>query len=199
MEMNTQVAKPYVITLTEFSIAWVSFAVLLGAALLAPEQSMELGFYRTVYTIWATTALVTPALCAFALPGESPRKQSIWLLFWTFSFMAYLVHVLYASLSVYQGSFHEFLAGQGLFAAVNNIIFTAWWALDVFLAWFYRKQARWVQIERVVGHIYIGLTFAISTVILKHGFINVLGGVLTASVLICLMVRFDARRRTIPA
>lgn len=197
--MTTEVAKAYSITLADISIAWVSFALLLGTALLVPEQSMDLGFYRTVYTIWVTAALVTPALCAFALPGESQRKQSIWLLFWTFAFIAYLVHVAYASLSVYHGSFQEFLQGQGLFAAVNNFIFTAWWALDVFLAWFYHHDSRWVQIERVAGHIYIGLTFFVSTVFLKHGFINVLGALLTVSVLICLMFRFDARRRAAAA
>ena len=197
--MNTQNSETYVITLDDFSIAFVSFAALLGAALLAAESTMDLGFYRTVYTIWVTTVLVTPAICAFALPGTSPRKEVTWLLFWSFAFIAYVVHLLYAVLSVYHGSFHEFLAGQGVFAAVNNVIFTAWWALDVFLAWFHHRPARWVNIERVAGHIYIGLTFFASTVILKHGFINVLGTLFTVSTLICLMIRFDARRRALVA
>src|SRR5690242_5478965 len=114
----------YHITLSDFTIAFVSFGVLLGAALMAAETQMDLGMARTVYTIWATAALVTPALCAFALPGNSERIRNTWLLFWTFSFIVYLVHVGYAFFSVYQGSVQEFLAGQGMFAAINNVIFT---------------------------------------------------------------------------
>jgi hypothetical protein len=191
MEAN----KKYQITLSDFSIPFVAFGFLLGAALLAAEATMDMGFYRTVYTIWATAALVAPALCAFVLPGNSQRQRNIWILFWTFSFIVYLVHMAYAIFSVYHGSMKEFLAGQGIFAAINNVIFTAWWALDIYLAWFRDSGARWIRIERVAAHWYIGLTFCVSTVILKHGFINVIGGAMTAALLICFLVRFDAKRR----
>lgn len=185
----------YRISLLEFTLAFIPFGFLLGAALLAAEPTMDLGFYRTVYTIWATTALVTPALCAFALPGESAGKEAIWILFWTFAFTVYIVHLGYAVFSVYHGSFSEFLAGQGDFAAVNNVIFTLWWAFDLLLAWFQRAPSGWVQKQRIAAHIYIGGTFVVSTVILKHGFINVIGGVMTAAILLCLVIRLDAMRR----
>jgi hypothetical protein len=191
MEAN----EKYQITLGDFAVAFVPFGLLLGAALLAAETTMDLGFYRTVYTIWATAVLVTPALCAFTLPGDSQRKRNIWILFWTFSFIVYVVHMAYAIFSVYHGSMKEFLAGQGVFPAIINVIFTAWWALDIYLAWFRDEGARWIRIERVVGHWFIGLTFFASTVILKHGFINVIGGIMTAALLVCFMVRFDARLR----
>jgi len=187
-------STPYHLTLADFTIPFVSFGVLLGVALMAPETQMDPGMYRTIYTIWVTAVLVTPALCAFALPGDSDRIRNTWLLFWTFSFIAYLVHAGYAVFSVYHGSLQEFLTGQGTFAAINNVIFTLWWALDVGLAWFYHADRRWLRIERVAGHIYIGLTFIASTVFLKHGFINVIGIILTASVVICLCMRFDAKR-----
>jgi hypothetical protein len=185
---------PYGMTLADFTIPFFSFGVLLGVALVAAETQMDMGMARTVYTIWVTAALVTPALCAFALPGNSQRIRNVWLLFWTFSFIAYLFHMGYAIFSVYEGSMQKFLIGQGVFAAINNVAFTLWWTLDVLLAWFYHQDARWLRIERVAGHIYIGLTFVLSTVFLKHGFINVIGLIMTASVIICLMMRFDARR-----
>ena len=184
----------YRFTLTQFAIAFISFGVLLCAALLYAEVTPDVGFWRTVYTIWVTAALVTPALCAFALP-QTERTRAVWLLWWTFSFIAYIVHMLYAVFYVYEGSFQKFLAGQGIFPAVNNAIFTAWWALDVALAWFYKLEARWVHLQRVWGHWYIGLTFVASTVFLKHGFINVIGVILTVSTAICIMIRIDARRR----
>jgi hypothetical protein len=187
--------EKYQITLTDFTLSFVPFGLLLGAALLAAEATMDLGFYRTVYTIWATAALVAPALCAFVLPGNSQRKQNIWILFWTFSFIVYLVHMGYAIFSVYHGSMKEFLAGQGVFAAINNVIFTAWWALDVYLAWFRNSNVRWIRIQRIAAHWYIGLTFFASTVILKHGFINVIGSAMAAALLVCFLIRFDAKRR----
>jgi len=192
--MNVAETTPYRITLTDFTIAFVSFALLIAVALMAAETNMDVGMYRTIYSLWVTAALVTPALCAFVLPGDSPRIRNTWLLFWTFSFFAYVVHASYAVFSVYHGSLHEFLAGQGTFPAINNGIFTLWWALDVLLAWFYHSDARWVRIERVAAHIYIGLTFVASTLFLKHGFVNVIGIVLTVSVVICLMIWFDAKR-----
>jgi hypothetical protein len=193
--MASPASRSYPITLVDFTLAFVPFAILLGAALLAAEQTPDPGFYRTVYTIWATAALVTPALCAFVLPSDSPHRRATWILFWTFAFLVYIVHLYYAVFWVYHGSFNEFMAGQGWFAAVNNVLFTGWWLLDILLAWFYRHDVRWVRIERVLAHWYIGLTFFASTLILKHGFINVIGAVMAASVVVCLLIRFDAGRR----
>ena len=187
--------KKYPITLVEFTIAFVPFCLLLGSALLAAEAADDVGLTRTVYTIWATTALVTPALCAFVLPGSSARRRATWILFWTFALIVYLVHLYYAVFWVYHGDFQEFIAGQGWFAAINNVAFTAWWLLDVLLAWFYRDDIRWVRIERILAHWYIGLTFFASTVFLKHGFINVLGILMTVAIVICLFVRIDDTRR----
>jgi hypothetical protein len=184
------------IGLLEFTLAFVPFGLLLGAALLAAETTMDLDYYRTVYTIWATVALATPALCAFALPGDSPRKAALWLLFWSFAFIVYIVHAGYAYFGVYHGSFAEFLAGQGVFPAANNVLFTLWWAFDLVLAWVYRGPAAWVQKQRIGAHIYIGGVFVVSTVILKHGFINVLGAILTLSLLLSLAIRFDAWRKS---
>jgi hypothetical protein len=196
--MKSTESTSYAITFADFSIAFVPFAVLLGAALLAAETTLDLGFYRTVYTIWATTALVTPALCAFALPADSNRRRNIWLLFWTFSFLVYLVHMGYAVFSVYHGRAREFLDGQGVFPSIINVLFTVWWAIDLSLVWIFASDARWVRIERAAAHVFIGLTFFASTVILKRGFINVLGILMTASVLVCLMVRFDAKQSAFP-
>ena len=191
--MKTAVHTSYHISLTEFTIAFVPFGILLSLALLAPETTYDLGLYRTIYTIWVTTVLVAPALCAFTLPGNSKTKDNLWLLFWTFSFFVYIIHMLYAYFSVYEGSFQQFLAGQGVFPAIVNVVFTLWWTLDVVLAWFYPSDVRWVQIERNAAHVFIGLTFFTSTVFLKHGFINVLGILMTISVLVCLIIRLDVQ------
>jgi hypothetical protein len=181
------------ISFDDFAIAFVPFGLLLSASLVAAEATLDLGLYRTVFTIWAATILVAPALCIFTLPGNSRRQDVLWLLFWTFSFVVYVVHLGYAVFSVYHGSLRELLHGQGLFAAINNGIFTLWWMFDLLLAWFFDRPERWIRLQRIAAHWYIGLTFFLSTVFLKHGFVNVLGCLMTGSVLICLMIRFDAR------
>jgi hypothetical protein len=188
--------KPrYPITLLEFTLSFVPFALLLSAALFAAETTTDLGFYRTVYTIWATVVLVIPALCAFILPGNSTTLRSIWILFWSFAYVVYIVHLLYAFFSVYHGSTQEFLDGQGIFPAINNVVFTLWWSLDLLLAWFYDSEAGWIRKQRIGAHIYIGGVFIVATNVLKHGFINALGAILTTAVIVCLLIRFDAARR----
>jgi hypothetical protein len=186
--------RSYSISLAEFTTAFVPFAVLLGAALLAGEASLDPGFARTVYTIWVAAVLVTPALCAFALPGDSHRKRTTWLLFWTLSFIAYVVHMGYAIFAAYHSSWREFVQGQGVFPAIVNVVFTALWATDVSLSWFYHREAHWLRVERIATHVFVGLTFIASTVFLKHGFVNVIGVMLTGSIIVCLAMRYDAGR-----
>lgn len=193
MSVNAVQPKRYAISLVEFTIAFVPFCLFLGSALLVGDQQLDVSLGYTVFTIWATIALVTPALCAFALPGQSARKQAVWILFWTFALIAYLVHLYYAVFWFYEGSFAEFIAGQGWFAAVNNVIFTLWWILDVLLAWFYRVDLAWIRIERILAHWYIGLTFVVASVFLRHGFVNVLGVLMTVAIVICLIIRIDNR------
>jgi uncharacterized membrane protein len=194
--MNISDSTPYRITFAQFSAAFIPFAILLAAALAAGESSPDPGFARTVYTIWVAAVLVTPALCAFALPGQSGRQRNVWLLFCSFSFAAYLVHMGYAVLAAYHGSFQELIDGQGVFPAIINVVFTLLWGLDVGLAWFHHRDTRWLRIERVVSHVVVGLTFFASTVVLKHGFVNVIGIGMTVAILLCLAVRYDAWRAT---
>lgn len=190
--MTPLAAARYRFDLLDLTLTFVPFGLLLGTALLVPEMSEDPTMDRTVYSIWVTIALVTPALCAFALPDRSQRQRALWRLFWTFAFIAYLVHALYAYFGVYQGSFSAFLAGQGVFPAIINVVFTLWWALDVWLAWFWSDASQWVRVERVAAHVFIGLTFFASAVVLKHGFVNVLGALMTAATLVCLLIRHDS-------
>ena len=190
--MTSAPARHYSIELPDVTFSFIPFGLLLGAALLLPENAPDPTMARTVYTIWVTTVLVTPALCAFALPGSSPHKRAVWLLFWSFAFAAYVVHALYAYFGVYGGSFQRFLTGQGVLPAIVNVVFTLWWTLDVLLAWLHDDRPKWVRVQRVAAHIFIGLTFFASAVILKRGFINVLGAVMTAAVIVWLLIRHAA-------
>jgi hypothetical protein len=194
--VNPTDTRPYRFTLADVSAAIVPFCIALGAALLLAEPTDDVTLSRTVYTIWATIVLVTPALVAFILPSDSEHIRATWILFWTLSFIVYVVHMGYALFGVYGGSGEAFMRGQGAFPAVINVIFTAWWALDVGLAWLYRPTVspRWLTGERVGAHVFVALTFVVSTLVLKHGVVNVIGAAMTACIIVALLSRIDSWR-----
>lgn len=183
-------------TLGQFTVSFVPFALLLSAALFGALMQMDVGLYRTVYTIWVTTILVIPAYCAFTLPGDSPRKHNVWLLFWTFAYIVYIIHMLYAVFSVYHGSFKEMVVGQeGIRNVLLNVIFTVWWTVDVLLAWFGKRQDGWVHKQRVALHWFAFGNFFVSTIILRPGIVTIFGVTLTLAVVVCLAYRWDWRHR----
>jgi hypothetical protein len=177
------------ITLTQFTTTFCLFGLLLVAALLWPETTLDLPTSRLIYSIWVTIVLMTPAICLFVLPNATPARRNYWLLFWTFSFLAYMVHFYYAVFVHYHGSIREVYASQGVRIATSNFLVTAWWGFDVVLAWFVDSQSKWIRVQRVLAHIYIPLTFFIASVVIFKGFVNVLGIAMTASILICVLVR----------
>src|SRR6218665_299433 len=50
-----------------------------------PEQRFDL--HATFFTVWATIALVTPALCLFPFARRSETAGRYWLAFWTVSLL----------------------------------------------------------------------------------------------------------------
>jgi hypothetical protein len=177
------------ISLSEFANIYVPFGILIFIAIMAAELTQNLNYYRTIYSIWVTTALLIPAICLYILPGESEKKTDYGLLLWTFSFFAYLVHFYYGVFITFHASLKELYAEQGVAIATANLILTLWWGIDVFLGWFSDSSTKWIQIQSLGAHIYIVLTFFIATVILFEGFIRVLGIIMTAAILICLTIR----------
>src|SRR5215212_6839805 len=186
------------ITLGEFTVSFVPFALLLPAALLGANLKTDVGFYRTIYTIWVTTILVIPAYCAFTLPGVSPHKFNIWRLFWTFAWIVYIVHVWYAFFYVYHGSFQEMVVGQeGIFNVFITTLFTLWWTFDVLLAWFSKRQDGWVHKQRIAWHWFAFGNFVASTIFLRPGIVTIFGVALVLAVLICLAYRWDWRHHRV--
>lgn len=180
------------ISLSEFTNTYVPFGILIIIAIMAAELTQNLTYYRTIYSIWVTTALLIPAICLYILPGESEKKTDYRLLLWTFSFLAYLVHFYYGVFVTFHGSIKEVYLEQGIVIATANFLLTLWWGLDVFLGWFSASNSKWIKIQRVGAHIYIGFTFFIADVVLFEGFIRGLGILMTIAILISLIIRIRA-------
>jgi len=180
------------ITLGQVTATFVPFGLLLVAALIGAEIALDLPFQRMIYSIWATMALMIPALCLYILPSRTQTSKNLWLLFWTFAYLAYLVHFYYAVMVHYHASVTEVFAQQGVKIAGSNFLVTFWWALDVVLAWTVQSDVKWITIERLLANIYIPFTFFVASVVLFKGFVNVLGYTMTAGIILCLLVRIHA-------
>jgi hypothetical protein len=138
-----------------FAVAFFPFAVALAVSLLGPELRNNLEEFRTLYTMGAALVLAMPAIFLYALGLDRPATRNLWRLFWTFALIAYLVHLVYAVLFLYN---LYYLEGTGAFAAVVrhyrvplaalNVAISLWWLADVVVAWLGLK-GRWVAIERI--------------------------------------------------
>lgn len=60
------------------------------------DQAGALRLYQTFYTAWATMILLFPALIWFLFRKQSETAARRWLLFWTVSYVAFLVHLYWA-------------------------------------------------------------------------------------------------------
>lgn len=154
------------ISLAPFTTAYVPFALLIALALIAPETTDNPDRYRTIFTIWATILLVTPALCLNIVSGVSETVYGYWHVFWTFSYLAFLFHFFWAVFVIYKG-IHGTFAGQGKLIAGTNFLLTAWWGADIVLSWVvasYPTSLRW---QRAAIQWFVFVVFAATTLLLR--------------------------------
>jgi hypothetical protein len=165
-------------------------------------------YYRIVFTIWVSTVLLTFALCFYALRRPN-APSSYWVLFWTFSYLAYLLH-FYWSAGVLFG--WDFTSKDGILHSrigtnpdpekvvcnpIPDLVLTVWWGLDVLLAWlvFASPCPKWLRIERGAVSLFAFVVFFGATVLAaKAGpVVRVLGVLMVVSVLLCYLVRIVLR------
>ncbi len=97
---------------------------------------------RERFTLWAALLLVIPAF-AFAILRRPAQTSSYWLLFWTFGFLAYLVHWCWAYAVPGWTDWYAWLHGDapshltpgGMIWQGLTVVLALWWALDLVLAW----------------------------------------------------------------
>lgn len=178
----------------------ILFLALVGFALLLAEQTERVLFYKILYTARTTMILFTPAMCLYVLPQKSLKMQNYWLLFWTFSFLSYAIHIYYSFFVFFHGSLAAFFADQGVAVATINLIITLWWAFDITAVWMLSATAKWLRLQRASIQIVIAATFFVSTVILhgvdnKEPFVIVLGALQAAAILACVAHRITAGKQ----
>ncbi len=180
------------ITLGQVTSTFVPFGLLLVAALMGAETALDLPFQRMIYSVWASMALLIPALCLFWWPQRSSAQKNFWLMYWTFAYLLYMVHFYYAVMVHYHASIGEVFREQGTRIATSNFIDTIWWGIDVLLAWTISTDPKWIRVERFALNVFLPLTFFVASVVIFKGFVNVLGYLMTAGLVISWAVRLHA-------
>jgi hypothetical protein len=204
-------------SLPELTLSFVPFGLLLCAALLVPElltpggtpnlhwldRALEidnpnarpvptgtamLPLYRAILAIWLSTLLMIPALCLYALPARSAAQRRYALLFWTFSYLAYLVHFYYTAFVIFGGVEGTF-AHMRPWIAGTNFFLTGWWTLDVLLGWLVGAHRAWVRVEQTAARTFIFLVYVVTDLFLRPTFVRYLGIALVVSVVLSLLVR----------
>jgi hypothetical protein len=190
------------------SIFWFACAVFVvlmatshGVAML--EQRLNPnpdGFYElVVFTIWACIFLLTPALC-FHIFSRGAAPNSYWRAFWTFAYLALLVHLFWAYVGSCGGSID---AIYGIKAAIDrhpgcivdhpspDFFLAAWWGLDVVLAWLISDNIKWVRVQRGAVHLLAFVMFFGAFVLAEKAEIGarLLGILMAIIVITCLLIR----------
>jgi len=217
-------SQPRGFTLAQWTFTFVPFALLLVVALLLPELLSPggtpnlhwlddlvglddpasrpvppgtplLALLRAVFAIWLSTLLMIPAACLYILRGESEARRRYSLLFWTFSYLAYLVHFYYTAFVIFGGVEGTF-QNMRTWVAGTNFFLTAWWTLDVLIAWIARPDRTWVRWERGLAISFIVLVYIVTELFLRPTPIRYLGAALAALTLLCVLVRLSQRGLT---
>jgi hypothetical protein len=172
------------LTFGRFAAIFIPFALLVSAALLRPEVEEALLHGRIIYTIWVTILFMIPSMWLLLSGATAGGALVYWRLCWTTGLLAYWLHFYFTVGGVFHGSLAEVYAAQGPIIATSNLIDTAWWTLDVALAWFVTGPRRWISVQRIAVHGYVAGTFFVSAVVIKHGVVRGLGIVMTAAALV---------------
>jgi hypothetical protein len=188
------------IPISQIASGMVILSILLVAGFVEAASRDNVLFHQVLNTVRVTMVLFAVAMCFFVLPDTSGKNARSWLLFWSLSFVSYLVHVYFSFVLFFHTSIGEFYSSQGVFVATTNIIITVWWLCDVLLSWLSTSDAKWIRMERIIIHLLILFTFFLSTVILhavdnKETIVIVLGVLQVLSVLICYIIRLKAAKR----
>jgi hypothetical protein len=199
------------VTSLQLALTFVPFGLGLIAAMLLAELTQDLRLFRTIYSLRVSLLLAMPALALFLFRDRSPAVRNLWRLFWTWSFLAYAVHLGYAWFGVFGSQletanlYREYyrldpskeptildlvVQHQGVAVAYSNFAVTLLWLVDVVLSWLTRSARGFVAFFHSVIWLYVLGSFAVSSIVFfKNSTSYALGWSMIVVVAIALVVR----------
>jgi hypothetical protein len=188
MSSVTPAPRSLAARLLPFTLSFALFGLGTAAAVVASLTEQNLNVYRAKFTAWLSLALATPAFCAFVLGLRPAARWSYWRWFWTFAYLAQLIHFHYAW-RAFHFSVDDVYAEQGAVVATSNFVVIVWWGLDVLLAWAASRDNRVIQVERFFLTLLTFVSFFMSSVVFRVGTGRNLGIVMTVLIAGCLIFR----------
>ena len=176
------------ISLAELAFTVVPTVIFLAAALVEPAWTSDPTAHRIINSIWLATILLIPALCLYALPQADDARRRYALLFYTCAYVAYLAHFYYAVFVRFGGIAATF-EGMPKRTATPTFILTAWWTIDLLIAWFGRASSKMVRFERLAAMSFLYLVFVVAELFLRPTAIKYLGIAMAILVPLCLLTR----------
>jgi hypothetical protein len=155
-----------------------------------PIGTPGLALYRAILSIWLASLLLIPAMCLYVLPGGSAVQRRYALLFWTFSYLAYMVHFWFAAFVIFGGVAGTFEHMRQPIAATNFFL-TGWWTLDVLVGWLAAPEKIWVRVERAAAHAFVFLVFVVTELFLRPTAVRYVAIALLVSVAVGLLIRLS--------
>jgi hypothetical protein len=193
------------LALWQWTLTFVPFGLLLSAAMLAAETTQNLSLWRSIYSVRVAAVLAVAALALFPFRARSQGAYGLWLLFWTFSLLAYLAHLSISWFWIFGGDAAAVKEHQPNGVMESNLALTAVWFADVLLAWFVREAdakgtpRRGVIAFHWVAWLFTFVSFLVATLYFgKQRAIEVIGGVMAAAVAVALLARLVCALRARP-
>ena len=160
-------------------------------------------YYLVIFTVYVCIFLLTPALC-FHIFSRSDTPNSYWRAFWTFAYLALLVHLYWAYTGSCGGSLdavfdlphaRDPFPGCIVDHPMRELFLAAWWGLDVVLAWLFVDTIKWVRVQRGAIHLLAFLMFFGAFVLAQQAEIGArfLGILMTIVVITCFLIRLIVR------
>ena len=201
------------VTSGQFCLTFVPFGLGMVAAIWYPEASQDLRLFRTIYTIRVSMLLAMPGLALFFFRNRSPAMRNVWALFWTFSFLAFFIHMLYGLFGVFGGQVETarlhpenyrvtndataldlLMAHQGRPVAWSILIIIGVWLVDVLIAWRGRKAAgglrRAFDVFHALNWLYVLISFLVAAILFaKNPTILAMGWTMVGTVAFAIVLR----------
>jgi hypothetical protein len=204
------------LTAPQLAVTFVPFELGLVASMLLAEQTQDLRLFRTLFSVRTSMLLALPALALFPFRDRTAAGKNLWRLFWTWSFLAYAVHLAYAWFGVFGGQLEAanlykeayhfditrdltvldlVLQHQGPTVFYSNVAVTILWLIDILLTWVSVGSRGVVAGVHALAWLGVLAGFLVASILFfKNATTYQLGWLMVGVVAIAILVRVFSRR-----
>lgn len=115
-----------------------------------------LSLYASAFSAWVVLILLLPVYVFVWSAGNSERDCTVWLAFWTSSYVAYLVHLVISMFWFFGGDFSAMANSSRVSVFWPGMAIVLFWGADIWLA---LRGVKSVWIFRAIVHLLVIVLF----------------------------------------